>query len=599
MAAAAIPAWWFVRTRPRRPDVGPATIDLGPESPAIVDLLTGGFVVEHDAVAATLLDLAARDWLMVEEVAGGKVIVRVGSGGRDVTTPYEDRLIRHVKDLAVDGVVPAERLSTGPAAQAGRWWRGFVREVTADARKRGLCRRRWGLGALAWVWGGVLLAAGGAALTLVTAERAPAGTVRGVDNLLVAGVLLGAAGLGWLAARLTRSDAQRDTDEGLRAASHWLGVRAHLEQNPDFGEKPAASVVLWDRPLAYATAMGLAPTVERQLPIGAERDRKAWSRATGTWRPVRVVYPRLRPGWGMAPWGALGSGLVQAAVTGALVYGGLLVARGEVDAVADLEPETRDWVTLGGLVVAAVLLPVVLWAGSRAVLGLVDLIPRRTFEGLVVRKRLVKTGDWLPRPLQWLIWSAQDQHSGVSREASRRRTRYFAVDDGHGRRVVAYAVRPTVFGAAAQGDSVRVRVSPLLGYVADVEVLRRAVGGSAPVLPGAAEEALDAVGAQVGRWSEGLSGSLTELESMTDEDGRPLLDAVDEDGVPLRQRLQEARAQLEQADLDRLGRALPRRGDGSPAIEGLGSLLGGFLGGSADAPAEPDHDPPTGPNREP
>jgi hypothetical protein len=56
---------------------------------------------------------------------------------------------------------------------------------------------------------------------------------------------------------------------------------------------------------------------------------------------------------------------------------------------------------------------------------------------------------------------------------------------------------------------------------------------------------------------------------------------------------------LEQADLDRLGRALPRRGDGSPAIEGLGSLLGGFLGGSADTPAEPDHDPPPGPNREP
>lgn len=269
----------------------------------------------------------------------------------------------------------------------------------------------------------------------------------------------------------------------------------------------------------------------------------------------------------------------------------------EVDAVAELEPGTRDWVTLGGLVVAGLLLPVVLWAGSRAVLGLVDLIPRRTIEGVVVRKRLVRTGDWLPRPLQWLIWSGQDQQSGLPKEANRRRTRYVAVDDGHGRRVVAYAVRPTIFGSVSQGDTVWVRVSPRLGYVADVEVLRRAVGGPAPVLPGAAEEALDAVGARVGRWSEGLSGTLADLESMTDEQGQPLLDATDDEGVPLRQRLEEARAQLDQADLDRLGRALPRRGDGSPAVGGLDALMGRLLGQTPGDPAGADDGPQSDPDR--
>lgn len=60
LVGGAIPVWWYVRTRPRRPEVGPTTMDPGPESPAVVDLLTGGFVVERDAVVATLVDLAAR-----------------------------------------------------------------------------------------------------------------------------------------------------------------------------------------------------------------------------------------------------------------------------------------------------------------------------------------------------------------------------------------------------------------------------------------------------------------------------------------------------------------------------------------------------------
>ena len=41
----------------------------------------------------------------------------------------------------------------------------------------------------------------------------------------------------------------------------------------------AASVAIWDQHLAYATAMGLAQKVQRQIPFETEHDRHAWSRA--------------------------------------------------------------------------------------------------------------------------------------------------------------------------------------------------------------------------------------------------------------------------------------------------------------------------------
>jgi hypothetical protein len=589
LLAGAVMVWWWRRTRPRRPRAAPPTLDFGPEPPAVVDLLTGGFTVEHDAVVATLVDLAARRRLSIEEVAGGNLIIRTGRSGTDETTPYEDRLLRHVESLAVDGVLPAERLTTGAAAESGRWWRGFVREVTADARARGLCRRRWGLRALAWVWGAVLVAMALSALTIATADQAPAGAGRGsLENLLMAAGLFGVSGLGAVAVRLTASDAQQDTDEGLAAAGRWLGVRAYLEQNPDLAEKPAASVAIWDRLLAYATAMGLAPTVLRQLPLGTEHDRRAWSRVTGRWRPVRVRYPRFRPGWGESPWSAMGTGVLQAVVAGGLAYGGLVVARGDLDALQDLEPGTRDWVTLGGLVLAVVLVPIVAWATARAVLGLSDVFARKTVEGVILRRRLVLTGQWLPRPVQWAAYSGTDDH-GLPRDARRRRRRYVAIDDGTSSRVVAYLVRPAIFGQADQGDTVRARVSPRLGYVADLQITARRPGREAPVLPGAAEEALTTVAGRAAGWSAGLAASLSSLESMTDEDGRPILDQTDDDGVPLRQHLDEARSQLDDVDLERLARALPRRGDGTSSLEGLDRLLDG-LRSPSDRPPPPKGD---------
>ena len=57
---------YALRTPPR-PPTGPRTLDLGPEPPAVANLLVNDFSVTDEAVPATLLDLAARRVLEIEE----------------------------------------------------------------------------------------------------------------------------------------------------------------------------------------------------------------------------------------------------------------------------------------------------------------------------------------------------------------------------------------------------------------------------------------------------------------------------------------------------------------------------------------------------
>src|SRR5205814_1592429 len=109
-----------------------------------------------------LIDLAARRWLTIEEAAPGSTICRLRGGGTGTLMPYEKRVLDHIQSVCVDGVVPAEALTTGPEAASSSWWRGFRREVTADARNRGLVRPRW----LRWLYFVLWAGAIGAGLLL-------------------------------------------------------------------------------------------------------------------------------------------------------------------------------------------------------------------------------------------------------------------------------------------------------------------------------------------------------------------------------------------------------------------------------------------------
>ena len=573
--------WVWASTRPKRVRPGPPVMELREETPAVVDLLTGGFSVEDDAVPATVVDLAARGYYAIEDVGGDRTVIRLrgASGPTDDLTAYEQRVLRHLHSQAVDGVLPVQALTLGPEGVSQRWFRGFVREVTAHGRSLGLCLRRWNLRHLVVVWGlaGIAFAPAIALITVADRTTDPSGW-GSVGNLLVGLALLVATGLVWLASKITRSDSQLDTVAGREAAAHWLGVRDFYRESGRFEDKPASSVASWDRHLAYATALGLAPVVQRQIPFETEHDRHVWSRASGHWRRVKVRYQALRPGWGQHPGSVAFTGLIRAVGFGLLAAAGWYVAGAETE-LETLSADQRQWVGLGGLVVAVLAAAACLYGVVLVVLGLLDLFPRRTVEGEVVRRRIYRSGHRLPRVVQWAIWSGKDQQ-GLDRDLSRRTRHHLAVDPGDVDRIVAHTVTSSIYGSAPQGAVVRMRVSPLLGYVSSLDVVqapRPSATGEPAVLHPLADEAITAA---TGAASAQLDQALTAVETMTDEDGRPLLDQRDESGVTLRDRLAESSEQLERLRND------PRVA-GNPVVGKLLDALSGVDRGD-EGPADGD-----------
>src|SRR6185369_1581117 len=118
---------------------GPPTLDLGPEPPAVANLLVHDFRVTQDAVPATLLDLAARRLVEIEEREPGSYVCRLEQRADTGLTSYEQRVMELLRSRASGGIVPAQALTTGPKEQSKGWWKGFEKDVIGDAQQRGLC----------------------------------------------------------------------------------------------------------------------------------------------------------------------------------------------------------------------------------------------------------------------------------------------------------------------------------------------------------------------------------------------------------------------------------------------------------------------------
>jgi hypothetical protein len=459
-AGASLAAWIAVvalaafATRARDPEAQPAALELGgDEPPAIVNLLTNGWKVRGEAVPATLVDLAARKVVSFEQTDTDRFQVRIANDASDADLmDYERQVLDAVSELASNGVVPCEALSTGTEQQSRRWYARFNGRVTRDARNRGLSRARWGRAVTIVV---TLLAVVTAALVAAAAVAVidanskdgdtPFGAVLGF-GFVTFSVLMGAFGA-------LRAD--RDTDAGLAAAGRWLGLRENLDAGGSFPELPPTAVAVWDRYLAYAVALDLAAATAHTLHLGAESDHEAWSAVTGSWRLVRVRYPkRIPPGWGRAPWQTLAAGILQLACLAGIVKL-LMVASDEAWAEAPELQDDNQAVVLGASIVVSVLAVTAAVIAVRAlvmvVLGVMDVRRRRTVEGRVLRVRAFK---------------------------GRNRTEviHWAVDDGS-----ADEIRAWVGGNRSvwQGAQVRVVVTPRLGYVRSVEV----VEGFATVVP--------------------------------------------------------------------------------------------------------------------
>ncbi len=455
---------------PRRVRPGPATLEVqGSEPPAVVNLITTDWDLGHEAIPATLIDLAARRYVAIDLV-GERTFVQVRATRTDRAgdrlTRYEEMVLGHVRRLAGqtgDGRVPAEALTTGPDDTAKRWWRDFRSAVVHDARDRGLSRPRWSPGvkaALIAAAAPVALAVALAASTLPDDPDDPDDNP--VGAAIWSGVLSFAARWGVGGSR----SGERDTPQGREAAARWLGLHDLLEEDPLFAEQPPAAVAVWDHLLAHGTALGVAHGVVQALPLGAESEREAWSSVGGHWRVVRVRYPqRVPPGYGRHPAVVTLLGLLQLAVgVPLLVQAGAMAAAardaldtgtvGGVDIQQDLGTELPAGVETGIAVVLAVVTiaaaAVAVRGGAMVLVGLADLVSGRTeVEGRVLRRR--------------------ERVTRSSDSGTKRYVVHLAVDDGSEDRIRAWRFRALVPGHP--GQTVRGRVSGRLRHVRDLEVV--------------------------------------------------------------------------------------------------------------------------------
>lgn len=428
IAGGAVAGWFavfaacLVLTRPRPVPAAPPTQEFGgAEPPAVVSLLANRWEVTPDAAESTLLDLAARR--IVELRQPGDDPARTTLHLRDTDagdlTGYERRVLDRVRALAVDGVVPLTALTFHDAAEAADWAKRVRAEVVADARARGLSRRRFSPAILAGLAAGAAVAAVAVLVgTLLAAHRAGPHHNEAFDAAL--GTFVG------LCAVAGAVRGERDTPAGRAAAARWLGLRAFLRGDESFAALPPAAVAVWDRYLPYGAALGTTRQCSAVIDLGLGDRRRVWSSYGGTWHRVRVRYPAF---W--TRYGGRAAPLTVRALVGLAV--GYVLLRYRHQATAGLPARWRGPTDLAVALVGA---GVAVRAGYRLVRAVADVAAPVTVTGEVLWTdpwRYTRGGDNAPST-PWLY--------------------YLAVDDGTGDRTTAWALPAGLRDRCAVGDVV-------------------------------------------------------------------------------------------------------------------------------------------------
>jgi hypothetical protein len=237
----------------------------------------------------------------------------------------------------------------------------------------------------------------------------------------------------------------KPTERGAAAAGRWLGVRAFLERGDAFESLPPGAVILWERYMSYAAALGLARGAVSVIPMGAEDDERAWSAFGGEWREVQVSYPHSRIVWGRSPFGALVAGAVVTAFGTGWFW--MAAQTGVFSEGIDTSNEFNKWAGIAGLIVGLIA-AFIIFTGLRSIyLALADVGHKVPIEGEIIRLRTHSRGE--------------------------NKVDYFmAVFDGRAAKVRAWVVNQDLYQRFHEGSIVKALVCPRLGYVSDIELVR-------------------------------------------------------------------------------------------------------------------------------
>jgi len=428
--------------RPLVPPSLPATSDLGPESPAVANLLANGGELTPEAVPATLLDLAARRAIEIDEAEPHVYEVHIGARRPAGLTAYESRVIDLLHQKASGEVVPAAALTTGATGEAKSWHASFDREVVSEARKLGFTKPRWPPQVLTALG---LLLFGAFMFVALAANEDSHLSAQWVGTLILALVTIG------ISNSILRDSAQLVTTAGLPKQARWLSLRRYLHDDELFATLPPTAVVVRERYLAYGAALGVAAAAVRAIPMGSESDRRAWSSYGGQWRQVSVSYPKMwPPAYGASPGESIWRGIRLGGVAAVFlwVFAQLLPHLSFTQRADQLTRDLSAVAVLGGAI-ALVVLGTGLWL---LLAGLISLAGTAHVTGDAVRLR--KFGS----------------------EGS---ICYLAVDDGTRDRIRAWKVRPAIYDGLTEYSTVTVSITPLLSYVRHVHSAGASVASAA------------------------------------------------------------------------------------------------------------------------
>ncbi|MEV4617309.1 hypothetical protein AB0J74_01175 [Asanoa sp. NPDC049573] len=454
-------------TRSSLPSPAPATMDLGPEPPAVVNLLANRWGrPDEDAAEATLLDLAGRRYYEIRQASDDPVhsTIHVNPqppAGPDLL-PFEQRLLSRIRAAAVGGVVPLTALTFRDAGQAKGWARRFNAEVVAHARRLGLSRRRISKAQVTLLTTASIAPALSLAFALalqIERSAAPEDKGGGYGSMFAVVPILISV-FGYFSGRYR---GERSTPAGREAAARWLGVRDWLAGHDAFADLPPAAVMVWDRYLGYGAAVHVAHAATAALDLGMGSKYLVWSSYGGSWRRVKVRYPRFFDRYGQAT-GTLVKGGVWRLALG---FGLALVSRTLPDAVPDkVGALNSSWAgedistftsptRLGAALLATLL---IVWGLYRIIRAAVDHYTPVEITGEVLWVSVWKTasqGEDRPS-IPWL--------------------HHLAVDDGTTDRTVAWGLPSEWSSRSSPGDLVRISVRRWTRRVTEIKVLREGGG---------------------------------------------------------------------------------------------------------------------------
>ncbi|GIF72325.1 DUF2207 family protein [Asanoa siamensis] len=475
VAVAATAAWAglygliLLITRSSLPTPAPATMDLGPEPPAVVNLLANRWTrPDEDAAEATLLDLAGRRFYEIRQPGDDPVHSTIhlpGTPPSDAALlPFEQRMLGRIRAAAVGGVVPLTALTFRDAGQARGWRRRFDAEVVAHARRLGLSRRRISPAQVALLTTTALVPSLAIAFAVgqqIERHAAPEDKGGGYAAMVMLTIVLMST-FGLLSGRY-RGD--RSTPAGRAVAARWLGVRDWLDGHDAFADLPPAAVMVWDRYLGYGAAVHVAHAATAALDLGMGSRYLVWSSYGGHWRRVKVRYPRVLDRYGQTTKTLVKGGVIRL-VIGAVLAG---VARTLPNVVpTELGPldssysgdDISTFTSPTRLIAAALATLFIVWGLYRIVRATVDHHTPVEITGEVL---------WIE------VWRSASQGED---SPSIPWLHHYAVDDGTADRTVAWGLPSEWSGRSSPGDVVRFSVRRWSRRVVALTVVREGGGRS-------------------------------------------------------------------------------------------------------------------------